>query len=141
MEEMMQALDEESERKRGESPAPQQTRWGANIRAALFETASRVTGAVASAQELLRDPSLRRSDRKLAGRCTLKIHDGDGQIGSIDRDAIVGEMANTGTCRKGAAFIVSRAQEGLQAIGKQLSSSFNKQQLAVRAFKNKSVMY
>ena len=62
MEDMMQALGEETERKNlGEiqSSAPQ-PRWGANLRAALVETASRVTVAVASAQELLRDPTLRR---------------------------------------------------------------------------------
>lgn len=58
----MQSLEEEAEKKKmGEiqSPAPQ-PRWGANLRAAIVETASRVTVAVASAQELLRDPTLRR---------------------------------------------------------------------------------
>ncbi len=35
-------------------------RWQDGLRAALVETASRVSGAMASAQELLRDKELRR---------------------------------------------------------------------------------
>ena len=90
----MEALGEEADC--APAVAPQPGRWRANLRAALVETASRVTVAVTSAQELLRDRDLR---------------------------------------RRGAAALIVRAQEGLQAIGKQISSSVglvNKQQLAVR---------
>ncbi|GAX84229.1 hypothetical protein CEUSTIGMA_g11652.t1 [Chlamydomonas eustigma] len=85
----------ESQRELGANHNRPVSRWQENLRAAIAETAIRVSGAVASAQELLRDRDLR---------------------------------------RKGAAFIVNRAQEGLHAIGKQISQGVggfvNKQQLA-----------
>ena len=54
----MEELGREVSQEPGSVPEP--GRWRINLSQALAGAASRVTGAVASAQELLRDPQLRR---------------------------------------------------------------------------------